>query len=177
MASTATAPRTRQDLVLLNILATLPDNLPRVLAGLGFNRHRGPMERGGVPGFEPTYRRHRPWRARFAASDTVAGRGLAAGAWTPAAIKEADALDARDREVIAAANRAACRAPCRLLIRDAAPSIAVYVDATTGEWRDTTGGARGDDLPCLAAMMLGLPIDQAAEHIAGLCGLDGVPHA
>jgi hypothetical protein len=147
-------------------------NFGRALAGMGFTCCVGPFPRGCVPGFEPTYHRHRPMRARLANSNTIAARGLHSGAWPDAAHRSTDAAD---RERIAEANRLLKWGPCRFMIRYEPPKVAVYIDEITGEWRDTTGGARGNGLIDLAAMMKSLPYDQAGYWLACVCGLDGVP--
>jgi hypothetical protein len=147
-------------------------NFGRALAYMGFICCSGPFPRGSVLGFEPTYQRHRPMRARLANSNTIAARGLRSGAWPDAAHRS---IDAADRERIAEANNRLKQGPCRFVIRDKPTKVVVYVDEITGEWRDTTGGARGNGLIELAAMMKSLPYNQAGYWLAWVCGMDGVP--
>jgi hypothetical protein len=135
-------------------------NLPRALAAMGFDRTHGPMPRGGVPGFEPVYVRHRPWARRYAAPAPAI-----AAVWDAAARAEAAKL-----------NREKLYWPVRLCIRER-DKLAAYVCAVTGDWRTIAGGAWGDDLAHLAAMAWGQPYTKAAFRLARISGLEVIPNA
>lgn len=125
-------------------------HLPRVLAGMGFTRQVGPLPWGGTP----LYRRDRLLRYRTLRPGYVSP-------WRD-----------RDRAEIAASNRAIMTDPVRLAL-----PRGIYVAEITGEWSDETGGARGESLIELGAMMWSCRFGQAGFRIARLCGLGEVPHA
>jgi hypothetical protein len=52
-----------------------------------------------------------------------------------------------------------------------AHKVMIYLDVTTLEWRDASGGARGEDLFSLCAFMRRWSYGRAAHHVARLCGL------
>lgn len=120
--------------------------LPRVLAGMGFTRHLGPLPRGGVAGFEPAY-----------ATGVTIGLGVCT------------------REEAALRNRIAARRACRLMVREDAPKIACWVCQLTGEWRDARGGAFGEDLLTLGAYAWSISYGRAAHRIARLAGHGELP--
>lgn len=51
-----------------------------------------------------------------------------------------------------------------------AHQVMIYLDVTTLEWRDASGGARGEDLFSLCAFMRRWSYGRAAHHVARLCG-------
>lgn len=126
------------DWACLHLHALAPANLPRVLAGFGFDRIHGPMPRGGVPVLArpPFAVLVEPWPGYHA---ELAG-------W-----------------------------PCRLLVRDSAPRLAVYVCEVDGAWSDARGGARDESLIGLGAYAWNCRWGSAGARIARLCGLAGVP--
>ena len=128
------------------------EHLPRVLAGMGFARSIGPMPWGGTP----LYDRRALQRVRT----------LRHGYRSPWADT--------DRSHVGKSNRARMREPVRLMI---SPQRAIYVSEIRGDWSDETGGARGDSLMELGALMWGCRFGQAGYRIAKLAGLDGVPNA
>jgi hypothetical protein len=155
---------------MVELTAMEPGNLPRAIAGLGFTSTIGPVPRGALPEFAPRYYRFRPLRTRLAAADAIASRGVPG--WDYLADGRAVRADWFERRRVAAINRELFTRPCRLLMRD---RLGVLFDEVTGEWRHHAGGARGDSIIDLAAMMLGIPYGKAGYRLARLCGLDGVP--
>jgi len=129
---------------------------------MGFTRHAGPMARGGIPGFEPKYQRHRSWAARYG--------NRTAPTCSPT-------WDAASRADAAAMNRAMCWRPCRLMIRDGAAPLSVYVDEVTGEWQDISGGAFGASLIDLASLAWALPYGKAGFRLSRAVGMEAIPNA
>lgn len=166
-----------------------PDNLPRVLAGMGFQMRAATFARGEIAWWRPEYRGHRGWRSRHRGSPTLAGRGFRAGAFPAEAEARLDAQDERDRELVAGVNRAVRDAPVLLMVRwrdrfspsrvDGAwcpvPPTAIYIDTRSGEWRSLCNAVRGVDLVELAALMWGGRYGRAALGVARLCGMRRVP--
>lgn len=76
------------------------------------------------------------------------------------------------RTIAAERNRARMQSPVRLVL-----PRGIYVCETRGNWSDESGGARGDTLMDLGALMWGCRFGQAGFRIARLCGLEGLPHA
>lgn len=134
------------------------DHLPRAAAAMSFDRSAGPMPRGGIPVFPTTYQRHRSWTARTGRTATP----------------QTETWDAAARARAAETNRGILWSPCRLLIR---PGLACYVDTVTGEWCDTTGGARGESLIELAMLAWSMPYGKAAFRLSRIVGLEAIPHA
>ena len=82
------------------------------------------------------------------------------------------------RDRAADSNRARLHSPVRLVMPPPAPDArGIYVCETRGNWSDETGGARGDTLMDLGALVWGCRFGQAGFRIARLCGLEGLPHA
>lgn len=168
------ADRQTFDWAQLQILALDDRHLPRVLAGLGFDRITPAMPRGGIAGFEPVYFPHRPWPLRMRDSDTVQAKGWRSGAWCTDAAAGWDATDGADRARAAGRNRVLARSLARLCLRDD-PLDAIWLDVSTGEWANADGGAGGEDLVSLGVFMMGMRYGQVAWRIARACGLPGVP--
>lgn len=170
-----TPAKSPPDWLCLHLYALEPANLPRVLAGMGFDRAHGPMPRGGVPVLARPPQRHLPWRQRLAASNTVAASGLFAGRWARESVRSAQDANCRARVEVEARNALWAAMPCRLMVRESGPPRAVYVCQDTGEWADARGGARGESLVALGAYMWGLSFGRAGWRLARLCGLPAVP--
>jgi hypothetical protein len=120
-----------------------PPNLPRVIAGMDFDRITPEMPRGGVPGFEPEYLRV----------------GIAAADWDTAALM----------------NRALMFIPCRMLARGTPATLSVWLDMIEGCWRDTRGGALGEDIITLGAYAWRCSFGRAAHRISRLTGHGELP--
>jgi hypothetical protein len=132
-----------------------PAALARALVAMGLRRVTT-MRRGSIAWWPPEYQRHRPWRRRLEASDTVASRGLRAGAWSAEAIAEADRIDAIRREEVAARNRERAASLVLVLLPDDAPPADVRpaFAAYTAAWR---AKPPGDPPPRLADFVMLAP--------------------
>jgi hypothetical protein len=157
-----------------------PIALPRVLAAMGFDHHRGTMARGEITFWRPDYLRHPSWRLRIGESNTIAGRGYRLGEWAEDAIACHDASDAADRQLIAGLNRARRDAPVLIMARNRARPINgleedwYLIDTLTGDWRGVAhvSAQQGDDLISLGMLMWQCRFPQAAGRIARAIGLD-----
>jgi hypothetical protein len=130
--------------------------------------------RGDVPGWPPVYERLVPWRLRYATSDTIHARGWRDGAWGDAAGAYMDAQDERERQHIAARNRALRDAPVFVLSRrsianrDArraarAAALSAWLAAERAWWASARPQARAR--PSLPAMILAAAGDDPPDII------------
>jgi hypothetical protein len=133
----------KPDWILVHERAMHPPNLPRVIAGMDFDRITPEVPRGGCPGFEPTYLR----------------TGYAF----------------LDRDTAAQMNRASMYRPCRLLLRGTPSTLSVWLDMIEGCWRDTRGGALGEDIITLGAYAWRCSFGRAAHRISRLTGHGELP--
>jgi len=130
-------------------LALDPENLPRVLAGMGFDRRVTTLRRGDI----------RWWQPPYAAIGAV-----------PLAAR------AHRREHCAAINRAMAERPV-LMMHRYEPETTIFIDTVEGCWRSLDHAQRGPDLVALGALMWEVRPGRAAHRIARLCGLPEAPYA
>lgn len=157
-----------------------PDNLPRVLAGMGFLRRLFTARRGEIQWWQPDYHRVRPALLRLRDCGAHAARGLQAGEWSADALAALDAEEVRARAAVAEVNR--MMRDSEVLFMQAPkdrPFAMVLIDigAGDGAWRSPDHAVRGDCLISLGALMWGERYGRAARRIARLCGIYALPPA
>jgi hypothetical protein len=145
---------------LIAALALDHENLPRVLASLGFQRRLMTAPRGDFQWWTPDY-------LRMPDLSLIRARHGQA---------QADAYAHSRRQQLAAVNRAMAGSTVHVMHRSD-PEKIIAVDGDTGEWRSPDGAVRGDDIPSLASLMWGCGIAYACHRIARVCGLPEAPLA
>jgi hypothetical protein len=171
----------------VEIAALLPQALPRVLAGMGFDLHCGTVRRGNIRWWEPGYQRLTPWRRRIGESKTVVGEGFRRGAWTDDAVASHDRQDAIERERLAELNRGTrdrdvlimglrLRSPRHRADCPVPDTHDCYaIDTETGEWRTPNGAQQGEGMITLGMTAWLCRYGQAGYRVARLAGMAQVP--
>lgn len=139
----------------LTMEAMQPDNLPRVLGAMGFDRYCGTIPRGDIVWWRPAY--------VTVPADLFSAYG-----------ERAPVYLASRRNASSAINRALRDSPVHLL---ATGQRLVLVDefAGEGEWRTADGANRGRDLIDLGMWRWSCKFGQAAGRIQKLIGMQSVP--
>lgn len=134
----------------LTIEAMQPDNLPRVLGSMGFDRYCGSIPRGSIAWWRPAY--------VSVLADTFKSYGERGAVYLANRRQEASGL-----------NRAMRDSPVHLL---ASGERLTLVDEWCGEgvWRTADGANRGDTLIDLGMWRWGCKFGQAANRIARSIG-------
>jgi len=145
---------------LVSGLALDHENLPRVLAAMGFDERVASVRRGEIVWWRPDYQR-------------MPDAGLIRARYGEA---HASAFLAHRREELAAVNRGIAGSIVHVMLRHD-PELIVCVDGDTGEWRSHNNAVRGDDLVALASLMWGCGLAAACHRLARACGLAEAPVA
>jgi hypothetical protein len=153
-------PAAGPDRAFIAALALDPENLPRVLAALGFNDRAIHTRRGAIQWWQPDY-------CRLPADGLDRARRGDAQALRFIASRRAD---------LGAINRAMSGAAVHVMHRHE-PETIICVDGDTGEWRSPDNAVRGDDLVALASLMWGVGMAHACHKLARVCGHAEAPRA
>lgn len=139
--------------------AMQPDNLPRVLAAMGFDRHCGTIPRGSIAWWRPDYITIR-MPERF----------------PPAADPAAQSASYRARRVadLGPVNRWMRDSEVHLLA-SGDRIICVDTGAGDGEWRSADGANRGRDLIDLGMWRWSCKFGQSASRIQKIIGMAAIP--
>jgi hypothetical protein len=148
----------------LNDVALWPDNLPRVLGAMAFDRYCGSSTRGAIKWWQPDY-------VRIPSVPILRER-----------TRQFVATDVLDHVVADRHQRLTAEwAPLNRALRDAAVHLLalsgriVCVDGYQGEWRSADGANRGRDLIDLGMWRWSCKFGQAAGRIARLIGMSSIP--
>lgn len=144
----AVSPRVAPYWPLLASEALQPENLPRVLASMGFDRYLGSVARGTIRWWPPEYSRPPSLEALRAYPREIA-----------------EAFIAARRADLAPVNRALRDSPVHLL---SIGERVVCIDefGGEGEWRTNDGANRGPDILTLGAWRWHVPLRDAGQRLA-----------
>lgn len=155
------SPRVAPYWPMLTNEALQPENLPRVLASMGFDRYLGSVARGTIRWWPPEYSRPPSLDAMRAYPREIA-----------------EAFIVSRRAALAPLNRALRDSPVHLL---ATGERVVCIDefGGEGEWRTADGANRGPSLVSLGEWRWGCDFRRALNkiaHVIGMRSMPGAPH-